>query len=164
MKDLDTWLFQVRTHLQLSTVPVRGHVPYAASLLCGNAALWWREVCEANRRPATWDDFCRELWEQFRPEDYGHRRRDDLAMMRQYVRESFVNFVFRFCATCLKVPDLSKAGKLDRFVSTLVQEIRLQVELKDPANFHEMAMYAERANAVITRVAGHDVRKTAPPK
>ena len=32
-KDLDTWLFQVHKHLELSTVPTRGHVPYAASLL-----------------------------------------------------------------------------------------------------------------------------------
>ena len=48
-RDLDTWLFQVREHLELSTVPVRGHVAYAASLLRGNAALWWREACEANR-------------------------------------------------------------------------------------------------------------------
>ena len=37
-RDLDTWLFQVREHLNLSTVPARGHVPYAASLLRGNAA------------------------------------------------------------------------------------------------------------------------------
>ena len=48
-KDLDTWLYQVHEHLELSTVPARGHIPYAASLLCGNAALWWREVCEGNR-------------------------------------------------------------------------------------------------------------------
>ena len=48
-KDLDTWLFQVREYLALSTVPQRGHVPYAASLLRGNATLWSREACEANR-------------------------------------------------------------------------------------------------------------------
>ena len=110
-KDLDTWLFQVREHLDLSTVPARGHVPYAASLLHGNAALWWREVCEANRRPATWDDFCRELREQFRPEDYGRRGRDDLATMRQYAQESVTDFVFRFHATCLKVPTTSPKRK-----------------------------------------------------
>ena len=48
-KDLDTWPFQVCEHLELSTVLTRGHVPYAASLLRGNATLWWREACEANR-------------------------------------------------------------------------------------------------------------------
>ena len=86
-KDLNTWLFQVREHLELLTVPARGHVPYAVSLLCGNAVLWWREICEANRRPTTWNDFCRELQEQFRPEDYESCGRDDYVTMRQYVRE-----------------------------------------------------------------------------
>ena len=32
-RDLDTWLFQVCEHLNLSTVPARGHVPYAASVV-----------------------------------------------------------------------------------------------------------------------------------
>ena len=60
-QDLDTWLFQVREHLELATIPVEGRVAYAASLLRGNAALWWREACEAHHRPATWDDFCRVI-------------------------------------------------------------------------------------------------------
>ena len=32
-QDLDTWLFQVHEHLDLATLPVAGHVAYAASLL-----------------------------------------------------------------------------------------------------------------------------------
>ena len=111
-----------------------------------------------------WDNFCRELREEFRPEDYGCRGHDDLATMQQYARESITDFVFRFRATCLKVPDLSEAEKLDRFVRALVQEIRLQVELRGPANFHEAAMFAEHANAVITHVTGHDVRRAASQK
>ena len=84
VKDLDTWLFQVREHLELSTVPAGAYVAYAASLLRSNTAMWWREACEAHRRPATWEDFCRALRDQFRPEDYGHRGRDELATMQQY--------------------------------------------------------------------------------
>ena len=38
------------------------------------------------------------------------------------------------------------------------------MELKGPAHFHEMAMYAECVDAVITHVAGHDACKVAPPK
>ena len=96
-RDLDTWLFQVREHLDITTIPVRGHVPYAASLLRGNAALWWRETCAGHRRPATWDDFCRMLREQFRPEDYGPprtRRAGDNAARQQRKRGGF----------CLSVP------------------------------------------------------------
>ena len=94
------------------------------------------------------------LWDSFWPKDYGRRRRDELARMRQYGKESVADFVFRFCATCLKIPDLSEVEKMDRFVRALAQEIRLQVELRGPQNFHEAAMFAERADAVITRVSG----------
>ena len=159
-RDLDTWLFQVQEHLQLTVIPVRGHVPYAASLLWGNAALWWRELCEANNRPTTWDDFCRLLREQFRPENYSRRGRDELADIRQFNKESVADFVFRFRATCLKINDLSEAEKLDRFVRALVSEIRLQVELRGPRDFHEAAVFAERADAVISRIPGQDSRKT----
>ena len=40
-RDLDTWLFQVREHLEITTIPARGHVPYAlrpfseGTLRCG---------------------------------------------------------------------------------------------------------------------------------
>ena len=60
-RDLNAWLFQVQEHLNLMVIFARGHVPYAASLLRGNVALWLREVCESNNRPATWDKFCRVL-------------------------------------------------------------------------------------------------------
>ena len=123
--DLDTWLFQVQEHLQLTVIPIRGHVPYAASLLRGNAALWWRELCQANNRLATWDDFCRLLHEQFRPENYSCRGRDELAKLKQFNCESVADFVFRFRATCLKIADLSEAEKLDRFVRALVSDTRL---------------------------------------
>ena len=99
------------------------------------------------------------LRDQFRPEDYGRRGRDELATMRQFAKESVADFVFRFRSTCLKIPDLSEAEKMDRFVRALAQDIRLQVELRGPQNFHEAAMFAERADAVITRVSGQDTRK-----
>ena len=86
-------------------------------------------------------------------------------MIHQYAGESVADFVFRFHATCLKVPDLSEAEKLDRFVRALAQDIQLQVQLRGPADFHEAAMFAKRADAVITRVCtGHDARKAVPQK
>ena len=90
----------------------------------------------------------------------GARGRDDLAtMMRQYAWGGVADFGFRFRATCLKVPDLSEAEKLDRFVRALVQDIRLQVELARPNRFSRGGtMFAERADAIITRVASHDAR------
>ena len=70
------------------------------------------------------------------------------------------DFVSRFHATCLKIQDLSEAEKMDRFVRALVPDIRLQMELHGPQNFHKAAMFAERADAMITRVSGQDTRKS----
>ena len=44
-------------------------------------------------------------------------------------------------------------------VRALVQDVRLQVELCGPQDFHKAAMYAERADAVLTRISGQDARK-----
>ena len=63
------------------------------------------------------------LCEQFRPEDYGRRGRDELVMMWQLGRESIADFVFRFRATCLKILDLLEAEKMDWFVRALAQDV-----------------------------------------
>ena len=48
---------------------------------------------------------------------------------------------------------------MDRFVRSLAQDIWLQVELHGPQDFHEVAMFAERADVVITHVSGQDTCK-----
>ena len=70
------------------------------------------------------------------------------------------DFVFHFRATCLKIQDLSEAEKIDRFVHALVLQIRLQVELHSPHNFHEAEIFAGQVDTVITRVSGQDTRKS----
>ena len=81
------------------------------------------------------------------------------AMLHQYSKESVADFVFHFCVTCLKIDDLSDAEKLDRFVHVLVPKIQLQVELRGPLDFHEVAMFVEHGDAVISRVARQDAWK-----
>ena len=56
---------------------------------------------------------------------------------------------FVFVPHALMIQDLSEAEKMDHFIRALVPEVRLQVELRGPINFHEAAMYAEHADAVI---------------
>ena len=149
----------MQEHLNLTVIPERGHVPYAASLLRGNAALWWRELCEGNNRPTIWNEFCHLLCEQFWPENYNRHGMDELAKIQQYNKESIADFVFCFHAMCLKIAGLAEAEKLDRFVRALVPEVRLQVELRGLRDFHEVAMFTEHADAVISRIPSQDSRR-----
>ena len=95
-QDVDTWLFQVGEHLWMLNIPVPSQVAYAASLLRGNAAMWWRERCKAGVRPADWDALCAMLRTQFRVENLARRGRNELASVQQYARESVADFLFRF--------------------------------------------------------------------
>ena len=61
--NINTWLFQVQEHLNLTIILERGHIVYATLVLHRNAALWWWELCESNHRPTNWEDFCRVLHE-----------------------------------------------------------------------------------------------------
>ena len=108
---MDTWLFQVREHLDITVIPEGGQVPYAAPLFRGNATLWWREVCEDNNRPGNWNDFCCAMRNQFCIENLSRREWDELASMYQYGKESVADFLYRFSATCLKVDNLSEIGR-----------------------------------------------------
>ena len=143
----------------MARVPVPTHVSYAASLFRRNAALWWRELCEQGLRSATWNEFVAALRTQFQPENWSRRGRDELATMYQYSKESVADFLHRFRATCLKIEHLSEEEKLDRFVRALVNDVRLHVELRNPATFNDAALYAERADAVLARTTGHGFRQ-----
>ena len=60
-RDLDTWLFQVCKHLNLTVIIERGHVLYSESLLCSNATLWWCETRKgiiAQLHGKTFTEFC----------------------------------------------------------------------------------------------------------
>ena len=62
----------------------------------------------------------------------------------------------QFLHTCLKIADLSEAKNLDRFVRVPAPNVRLKVELRGPRDFHEVAMFAEHGDAVISHIPYQD--------
>ena len=113
-------------------IPEDSRVAYAASLLCGNAAMWWCERCESGERAADWPTFCAMLRTQFRVENLARRGRDELASVQQYARESVGDFLFRFRGICLKIADLGEAEKLDRFCRALLPQCAPAGRIKRP--------------------------------
>ena len=153
-RDVDTWLFQVEEHMALARVPAASHAGYAASLLRGNAAMWWRELCESGNRLNDWDEFKMNLRRQFRMDNLVRRARDDLYALRQREKEPVSDFLHKFRQVCIRINDLSEAEKLDKFLRALNTNVRMQVELKEPTTFEDAARFADRADNVLTRVSG----------
>ena len=116
--------------------------------------MWWRELCESGNRLDDWDEFKRDLRRQFRMDNLTRRARDDLYALRQREKEPVSDFLHKFRQVCIRIDDLSEAEKLDKFLRALNTNVRMQVELKEPATFEEAARYADRADNVLTRVSG----------
>ena len=54
-EDISQWLFSIEQYFLASRVNDNNQqVNYAASLLRGSAALWWRQLVEDSGRPNTW--------------------------------------------------------------------------------------------------------------
>ena len=153
-RDVNTWLFQVAEHMSLTRIPADSQVGYAASLLRGHAAMWWREICESGNRLDSWESFRTSLRGQFRMDNLVRRARDDLYALRQKEKQSVADFLHQFRQVCIRIDDLSEAEKLDKFLRALNTNVRMQVELKEPSTFEEAARFADRADSVLSRVSG----------
>ena len=65
-EDISQWLFGIEQYFLASRVTDNNQqVNYAASLLRGSAALWWRQLVEDSGRPNTWTQFSNAIRYQF---------------------------------------------------------------------------------------------------
>ena len=69
------------------------------------------------------------------------------------------DFISRFRATCLKVPGPGGGGENGQVRSRAGAECEAPGGTARSQDFHEAAMYAERADAVLTRISGQDACK-----
>ena len=87
---------------------------------------------------------------QFRIDNLTRQARDDLYALRQREKEPVSDFLHKFRHVCIRINDLSEAEKLDKLLRALNVNVRMQVELKEPATFEEATRYADRAHNVLT--------------
>ena len=85
---VEAWLFQLHQYFEICSVSERSQVPFAASLLRDNAALWWRyhvEQADNNHEEliTNWRDFKKALIDQFKPVNAVKTARDKLANLKQ---------------------------------------------------------------------------------
>lgn len=145
---IDTWLFKLERFFKLTeTTSDIKRVDYAAALLRGRAALWYRLQClraaSVDDTPYhTWDEFTHAVKEQFATVNHEKRARDRLAALRQTT--SVRRYLMEFSGLCLEISDMSSAEKMDRFLRGLKPAIRKELELRGTETFEEAMSLAER--------------------
>ena len=84
---VEVWLFQLRQYFEACKTSEEHQVPFAASLLRDNAAIWWRShVEDADQHMVElitdWRSFKKALTDQFKPVNAVKTAKDKLASIK----------------------------------------------------------------------------------
>jgi Retrotransposon gag protein/Zinc knuckle len=141
------WVFQLQQYMEVVRIDERMQVAFAATLLRGNAAQWWRNRCESGSRPADFGAFSTALREAFQAINPVKKARQRLAQLRQ--TGPVQSYAAAFRSVCLEIPGITPEEMLDRFVSGLRTRTRVEVEIRDPADFETAARMADRVDNIL---------------
>ncbi len=152
-EELEAWVFRCEGYFDtVPNITEEQKVQLACLLLKGRAALWWREVKQKPpaERPATWQDFVRELKRLFLPLDAVHMAWEKLARARQRDRESVSAYTAYMRSIFFHIPaaHITEAHKLDAYVRGLLPHLREKVYVAEPASFEAAAALAAKHEAL----------------
>jgi hypothetical protein len=153
--DVDSWIFTMDTYFDaLNECNPASRVSFAATYLIADAALWWRTVMaavkddndEAFLVKSNWKEFCTQLTLAFRPTNSVQLARDRLSALHQ--KTSVQAYTAEFRTLALRIPDLSGAESLDRYIRGLKFATRVEVSLRNPTNLNDAICIAERYDRI----------------
>jgi len=148
---VEAWLFQLRQYFDACKMRGSLKVSFAASLLRDDAGIWWRNHVEQSDLGhealiTDWEDFKKMLVQQFKPVNAIKSARDKLAKLKQ--TRSVQEYATSFRSLTLEIPGISEDEKIDRFIRGLKDQIRMEVELREPSTVNEAIRIADRYDAI----------------
>jgi len=153
-ENLEAWIFQMQQYCDLAPIPEADRIPFAATFLKDQAALWWRSyyhsVDWANAAP-NWDGFLDALRQQFIPVNTSINAYDRLQRLSQRASVNAYNHEFR--AVMLELPDMDQATRMNYYLRGLKDNLRPFVAMQQPANLATAEAIAERVDAVTFKPA-----------
>ena len=131
--DVDDWLFKVGQYFVTANVPANKQVLYAASLLSGSAASWWRAQWEAHEEDPVcrnWDVFRRTLADQFRFISSHTRAREDLYSTSVRMFRDMSEYCRFFRNKVIQIGNMSVEEQIFTFCRKLEPSIRAEIKSK----------------------------------
>ena len=143
----DQWCFEVENYFDCCGLQDPHRVPYAGAMLTGNAAIWWRSVCQEAVNPiTTWAQFKADLVYNFKHIDDVKLARDRLRSLRQ--RTSVAAFYAEFSRAIFQIPGITEEEKMDRFFAGLKPALQREIVLREPPTFAELTKMASKLDSV----------------
>lgn len=147
----DQWCFEVEKYFECCNIRDPQRVPYAGAMLTGNAAIWWRSVCQESAQPlSTWEAFKADLIYNFKHLDDVKLARDRLRSLRQ--RTSVAAYYADFTRAVFQIPGITEEEKMDRFMAGLKPALQREILLREPTTFAAMTKLASKMDALLYSV------------
>ena len=144
----DQWCFEVEKYFECCNLQDPQRVPYAGAMLTGNAAIWWRSVCQEAANPiTTWAQFKADLIYNFKHIDDVKLARDRLRSLRQ--RTSVAGYYADFTRAIFQIPGITEEEKMDRFLSGLKPALQKEIALREPTTFADLTKMASKLDTVL---------------
>jgi Retrotransposon gag protein/Zinc knuckle len=146
---VDTWLFQMEQYFLATAVEPQRRIPFAASFLTDNAAIWWRHMFQKMAQTTvtwSWENFKSNLRQQFRPVDAERLARDRLYKLRQVT--SVATYVHEFQSIVIDIPTMSEEDQLDRFLRGLKLDIHKWVAMQRPTTLADACSLATTIDSI----------------
>ena len=143
-EDLHAWMSALRDYLYLMHADDRQSVAYAATLLQGNARIWWNQYLydHMDARPTSLEEFLDEMCKRFLAPMYEKEARIKLWSITQKKEESVHTFAARFQNLLARLSSYDNVDMLERFVRALLPPLRMPVAQKEPSTLEEAIRYA----------------------
>ena len=144
----DQWCFQMEQYFYICGIMDPQRVPFAGAMLTGNAAIWWRSVCQELVAPITsWDQFKNDLIHNFKHIDNIKVARNRLRQLKQLT--SVARYYAEFTRALFEIPGVTDDEKMDRFYAGLKPQLQREVTLREPTSFNELVKMAHKLDQVL---------------
>jgi hypothetical protein len=151
-EDLQAWLSLVRDYCHLTSATNAQSVSYAATLLHGNARVWWDSYLRAHHdvRPANLQELAAAMRERFLSPMFEKNARHQLWTMVQRQGETVHAYAARIQTLLQRLDRYDEADMTERFIRGLRSELRIPVAQREP----DTLLDAVRAASHLELLAG----------
>jgi hypothetical protein len=154
--DVDAWLSEVERYFKacgiLNVIADERCVPYAVTILRGDASIWWESnqimIREEELEPVVyWYQFQDAIRTQFQAANKSQTARDELSKLSQ--KKSVLAYTAEFNRLCIRIDNLHYTEKLDRYIRGLKPAIRIEVKKIQPKLFGQAVSIAEQIDNIL---------------
>jgi len=145
------WLEEIERYCRNTDLPEPEWTSAAIDHLRGTALTWYRMTNLPETTP--WSAFKVAFTKEFKPSNHEHSVLMELRELKQASVNDISSYINRFRDLALQLNNPADDMLREYFISGLVSQTQLQVQIADPSSWQDAVKVAERVNGVFARAS-----------